>query len=82
MKSVYIVRGSEDGTLGAYSSLKKAYAAACRYVVNGWAFKCEETTPLTAEKKIREDIKIRDYAEIKAGDSYEAYAVIEAHFLL
>tara|TARA_R110002020_G_scaffold389229_1_gene599814 strand:- start:235 stop:504 length:270 start_codon:yes stop_codon:yes gene_type:complete len=30
-KKMYIVRGSEDGTLGVYSNLKRAYAKAIKY---------------------------------------------------
>jgi hypothetical protein len=34
MKKVYIVRGSEDGTLGAYSNFKAAYNRAVEYFTN------------------------------------------------
>lgn len=32
MKTVYVVRGSEDGTLGVYTNIKKAYEMACKYL--------------------------------------------------
>lgn len=35
-KKIYIVRGSEDGVIGAYSNKKKAFESSLRYVgVNG-----------------------------------------------
>ena len=32
MKKIYIVRGSEDGNIGAYSNIKRAFARAMDYM--------------------------------------------------
>ncbi len=50
-KIMYIVKGSEDGNLGVYSSKKKAYERTCAYLQNGF------------EKKL----KLESYAKFCAG---------------
>lgn len=40
-KKVYIVRGSEDGNLGVYSNMKRAYERAVRYISEKDANECE-----------------------------------------
>ena len=36
-KRVYVVRGNQDGNIGAYSNVKKAYEKAHEYVSLSWA---------------------------------------------
>ena len=82
-KKVYLVRGSEDGTLGVFTSLKKAYIVAYEYAVGGWSFRSHETTTITTEKYVRSIFKLGSgEVAVNAGGSYEAYATIEAHILL
>lgn len=35
MKTLYVVRGSEDGVVGVYSTAKAAFARAVAYLMNG-----------------------------------------------
>lgn len=46
MKKVYIVKGSEDGNLGVYSTFKKAYERAKEYVSSQGTIKQSYQTAL------------------------------------
>tara|TARA_R110000803_G_scaffold20245_2_gene52387 strand:+ start:291 stop:518 length:228 start_codon:yes stop_codon:yes gene_type:complete len=65
MKKVYLVHGSEDGTIGIYSNVKKAYAQAVAYgewcdgrKVDSYAKVCK-----SLKKSGHADVVTSDYAE-------------------
>ena len=49
-KSIYIVRGSEDGFLGAYSNKKSAYEKAKQYMENSYTFEKGDKLDVTYSK--------------------------------
>ena len=65
MKKVYLVHGSEDGTLGIYSNIKLAYAEAANYVNSG-----DEATVKSYDSTCK-DIKASGYSEVVTyGQTY------------
>ena len=71
---VYIVRGSEDGNIGVFSSAKKAYDRGCKYFTdNGWE---DFVAPDVA--KVKAELKTSGYSQIDYGNSY---AEIEVFYL-
>lgn len=76
MKKVYLVRGSEDGTLGIYSNFKAAYEAGKAYQESGPNGERQYTlTYSKALKVIRESnlVHLDDYRH-----TYYAHAIIES----
>ncbi len=47
MKKIYLVRGSEDGNLGVYSTMKLAYEEAVKYIKGG-----EDHTPSISYSRV------------------------------
>ena len=80
-KKMYVVRGSEDGNIGVFSNLKKAYEVAIQY--GDW----DKTNKYKSYSKICKEFKEHDrywsWSESVIADSYEitANATIEKYYL-
>jgi len=78
-KKIYIVNGSEDGRLGVYSNLKKAYGKAIKYMEHN------ENTKIKSYAKVCKEFKDNAYWcwEVKVDSNYHILggATIELHYL-
>ena len=78
-KKIYIVNGSEDGRLGVYSNLKKAYEKAIQY--GSW----KDNRNLKSYVKVCKEFKDNDYWcwEVEVDSNYDRLggATIELHYL-
>lgn len=54
-KKVYIVRGSEDGNIGVYTNIKKAYEAAAGYI--GGSCDTKDKTPQQSYASVCKEFK-------------------------
>ena len=77
-KRVFVVIGSEDGVLGVYSTFKRAYENAARYVVGADGGNRELSE---YSKNYRIMLKGTGWETIEAKDSNFASANIQAIFL-
>jgi hypothetical protein len=72
MKKVYLVRGSEDGVLGIYTNIKRAYEVAGSY---GEHFDIE---PLSYAKTCKH---LRQHLRAVVVNSHDLSSVIEVFYL-
>tara|TARA_R110000824_G_scaffold164928_5_gene341425 strand:- start:2690 stop:2992 length:303 start_codon:yes stop_codon:yes gene_type:complete len=91
-KKMYVVRGSEDGNLGVFSNLKKAYAVAVQYKESGYEGTTNKNTdPLKSYSKVCKQFKEHDDFWSWAvgivdkdkldGYEYSSNATIEKYYL-
>ena len=73
MKKVYLVHGSEDGTLGIYSNVKNAYARAVGYRDEG------DDSKVESYAKVCKRLRLFDNADVV--DSNYATSQIEMFYL-
>ena len=86
-KKIYIVRGNHDGTIGAYSNIKRAYVAAVNYTgaESVLCYVIEDAVvykPATYSKVVYE-FKGKAYAQVElySDDTEETIAYIELFYL-
>ena len=73
MKKVYLVHGSEDGTLGIYSNVKNAYARAVGYRDEG------DDSKVESYAKVCKRLRLFGHADVV--DSSYAASRIEMFYL-
>jgi hypothetical protein len=78
-KKIYIVRGSEDGNLGVFSNLKRAYEVAIQY--GNW----DTTNKYKSYSKVCKEFKEHEdgwrWTVCVIEESYSGNATIEKHYL-
>ena len=79
-KKTYIVRGSEDGNLGVFSNLKRAYEVASQYGSWDTNNKYKSYSKVCKEFKEHED-SWRWSVDVIENDWLSGYATIEKHYL-
>lgn len=65
MKKCYIVRGSEDGVIGAATNIKAAYALAYHYAKNNQSLKA-----IPSYQKVCQELKLYAYTEVGEQETF------------
>lgn len=74
MKTVYVVRGSEDGVIGVFSTPKKAWARLKEYVINADG---GNRPVVTTYKEFYKSLKERGHSRLESTNSDFATADVE-----